>query len=159
MGLAEQLMEDMKAAMKSGDVRRRDVIRYLRAQIRNAEIPADGTTLDAGDAAQQTALDDDGIIKVIQRQVKQRQDSIELFRKAGRQDLVDEESAQLAVLVEYLPQQLSDDELRELVNVVLTETGATSMRDMGRVMPVVLERSGGRADPRQVSAIVRERLA
>lgn len=166
MGLAEQLVEDMQDAMRTGDVRRRDVIRYLRAQIRNAEIPTDAGSA-AADAQSgqdvqviaQVSLDDAGIIKVIQRQVKQRQDSIELFQKAGRQDLVDEESAQLAILQRYLPQQLDDAALRELVQQALHETGATSQRDMGRVMPLVIERSAGRADPRQISAMVRTLLS
>lgn len=165
MGLAEQLVEDMQDAMRTGDVRRRDVIRYLRAQIRNAEIPTDAGTAAADaqsgqevQAIAQVTLDDAGIIKVIQRQVKQRQDSIDLFQKAGRQDLVDEESAQLAILQRYLPQQLDDAALRDLVAQVLRETGATSQRDMGRVMPLVIERSAGRADPRQISAMVRTLL-
>lgn len=166
MGLAEQLVEDMQTAMRSGDVRRRDVIRYLRAQIRNAEIPTDAGSAAADaqsgqdvQAIQQVTLDDAGIIKVIQRQVKQRQDSIDLFQKAGRQDLVDEEAAQLAILEQYLPQQLSEAELRDLVQQALDETGATTQRDMGRVMPLVIERSAGRADPRQIGALVRELLA
>ncbi len=165
MGLAEQLVEDMQDAMRTGDVRRRDVIRYLRAQIRNAEIPTDAGTAAADaqsgqevQAIAQVTLDDAGIIKVIQRQVKQRQDSIDLFQKAGRQDLVDEESAQLAILQRYLPQQLDDAALRDLVAQVLRETGATSQRDMGRVVPLVIERSAGRADPRQISAMVRTLL-
>ena len=166
MGLAEQLVEDMQTAMRSGDVRRRDVIRYLRAQIRNAEIPTDAGSA-AADAQsgqdvqtiQQVTLDDSGIIKVIQRQVKQRQDSIDLFQKAGRQDLVDEEGAPLAILEQYPPQQLVESALRDFVQRALTETGATSQRDMGRVMPLVIERSAGRADPRHISAMVRELLS
>lgn len=145
--LDERLTSDIAEAMRSGDKRRRDVIRYLRAAVKNAEIE------------RQRPLTDDEIEDVIRFQVKQRRDSIELFRKGGRDDLADEELAQLAILLQYLPAQLSDDALRDIVHRIIGQLGASSLKDMSRVMPAVMAEVGPRAEGRRVSEMVKNELA
>jgi uncharacterized protein len=145
--LQQRLQADLKDAMRSGDTVSREVIRFLLSAYRNAEIEKRGD------------LSPEDQLAVLQKQVKQRSESIEQFRAAGRDDLVDREQGQLAVIERYLPAQLSDEELAGLVDAVVTETGATGPRDMGKVMPALLPRIDGRADGRRVSAAVKARLA
>ena len=145
--LQERLQADLRTAMRSGDTVARESIRFLLAAYRNAEIE------------KRAPLTPDDETALLQRQVKQRSDSVEQFQAAGRTDLVERERAQLDVIERYLPAQLSDDELRALVDAALTETGAMTARDMGKVMPVLLPRIGGRADGRRVSTAVRARLS
>lgn len=145
-GLDDRLAEDLKAAMRGGDVLRRDVIRFLRAGLKNARIErGQGLT-----AAEELA--------VLRQQIKQRQDSIEQFQQGHRPDLVEREAAQLRVLRDYLPTPLAPDELHALVRSVCAEMGATGPRDLGKVMPVLVARAGGRADNRELSAAARARL-
>lgn len=146
MTLAEQLAADMKAAMVAGDVRRRDVIRFLRAAITNSQIE------------KRRDLTDDEILAVIRNQIKQRRDSIELFRKGGRDDLATEEEAQIAVLQAYLPAQLDEAELVEIVRRVAEEVDARSPRDMGRLMPALMAATGGRAEGRTLSRLAKDEL-
>lgn len=164
--LDQQLMTDLKTAMRSGDTTRRDVIRFLRAAFKNAQInrvqvpddlAADDTTVQRA-AERDEPLSDADELAILQRQIKQRQDSIEQFAKGNRQDLVDRESAQLAILREYLPAGLSADDVEDLVRAVIAETGATGPRDMKLVMPVLLERVAGRADGRTLSETVKRVL-
>lgn len=145
--LQDRLKEDLKTAMRGGDTVARESIRFLLSAYRNAEIEKRGTL---------TADEEMGLL---QRQVKQRSESVEQFEAAGRNDLVDRERAQLAVIERYLPAQLGDEELGELVSAAVAESGATSIRDMGKVMPLLLPRIGGRADGRRVSEAVRARLS
>lgn len=145
--LQDRLKEDLKTAMRGGDTVARESIRFLLSAYRNAEIEKRGTL---------TADEEMGLL---QRQVKQRSESVEQFEAAGRSDLVDRERAQLAVIERYLPAQLGDEELGELVSAAVAESGATSIRDMGKVMPLLLPRIGGRADGRRVSEAVRARLS
>jgi uncharacterized protein YqeY len=145
--LDERLTADLKEAMRAGDTVKRDVIRYLRAGLKNAQIER-GQPL--GDAEE---------LAVLQQQIKQRQDAIEQFQAGGRTDLVERESGQLAVLRGYLPAELAPDELDGLVRAVVAETGATGPRDLGRVMPVLIERAAGRADNRVLSEAARRLLA
>ncbi|HEV2527941.1 MAG TPA: GatB/YqeY domain-containing protein [Thermomicrobiales bacterium] len=145
--LQQRLMDDVKVAMKSGDVVSREAIRFLQSVYRNAEIDKRGP------------LDEDEELALLQKQVKQRTESVDQFRAAGRDDLVEREEAQLRVIERYLPAQLTDDELAELVSAAVAETGASGPRDMGKVMPVLLPRIGGRADGKRVSSAVRARLA
>lgn len=147
MNLAERINEDMKAAMRAKDSARLDAIRMLRAAIKQKEV--DG----------RTALDDAGIVAVIDKLAKQRRDSIEAFRQAGRQDLVDKESAELALLEGYLPARLSAEEVAAEVQALLAELGAASPADMGRVMGAAKARFAGRADMGAVSAAVKAALA
>ncbi len=147
MNLAERINEDMKAAMRAKDSARLDAIRMLRAAIKQKEVDA------------RTTLDDAGITAIIDKLAKQRRDSIDAFRKAGRQDLVEKESAELALLEGYLPQRLSAEEVAAEVQVLLAELGAASPADMGRVMGAAKARFAGRADMGAVSAAVKAALA
>jgi uncharacterized protein YqeY len=165
--LEDRVMTDLKDAMRSGDTVRRDVIRFLRASFKNAQIarvqvPDDAT--ESGESVQRSAdrdrpLSDEEELAVLQRQIKQRQDSIEQFTQANRQDLVERESGQLAILREYLPAGLSTDEVDALVRAVIADTGAAGPRDMKLVMPVVIERAAGRADSRMLSETAKRLLA
>ena len=146
MSLAEKLVADLRAAMVSGDTRRRDVIRFLRAAIANAQIE------------KHRELTDEEIQDVIRGQIKQRRDSIEMFRQGGREDLAESETGQLAVLQEYLPQQLSDDEMRAIVERVAEDLGVAGPRDMGRLMPELMKATAGRAEGRTLSSLARAEL-
>lgn len=148
MSLKEQLTEDMKTAMKAKaeGKQRLAVIRMVRSAIRQAEI--DG----------KTELDDVGVVSIISKEVKSRRDSIEEFRKGGREDLVEQNEAEIAVLMPYLPKQLSEDEIRELVKAAVAQTGASSPKDMGKVMGALMPKVKGRADGKLVNTIVREAL-
>jgi uncharacterized protein len=147
MSLQERLLSDMQTAMRAGDVVRRDTIRLLRAAIRNAEIEM-----------QRDAADED-VLQIISRQVKQRNESIEMFQQGGRDDLVAAEEAQKAILEEYLPRQLSQQEIEQAVREVVADLGATDMRQMGAVMREAMDRLKGRADGRVVNQVVREILS
>jgi uncharacterized protein YqeY len=168
--LDERLMADLKDAMRAGDTNRRDVIRFLRAAFKNAQIarvqvPDDLEAAAArGEEVARSAdrdrpLDDAEELAVLQRQIKQRQDSIEQFAQAKRDDLVARESAQLAVLREYLPAGMSEAEVEALTRAVIAETGATGPRDMKLVMPALIARAGGRADSRALSDAAKRLLA
>lgn len=145
--LRDRLETDLKAALRAGDTIARDTIRFTLAALKNAEIEKGGPLTPAEELA------------LLQREAKRRMESIEQFRAGNRQDLVEREEAQLAVLRRYLPAPLSDEELATLVADVIAETGAQGIKDMGKVMPVVMERVAGRADGRRVSAVVREALS
>ena len=147
MPLKEQLAADLKDAMRQRDQRRRDVLRLTLAALHNAEIAVGGE------------LDEAGILDVIAKEAKRRRESIEEFGKAGRQDLVEKEEAELAILSAYLPQQASRDEIVEAARQAIQETGASGPKDLGKVMPVLMQRFRGRADGREVNEIVRELLA
>ncbi|HYI16398.1 MAG TPA: GatB/YqeY domain-containing protein [Thermomicrobiales bacterium] len=147
LSLSERLNEEMKSAMRSGDNRRRDVIRYLKAAVTNAAIEKRGD------------LDDAEVESIIRTQVKQRRDSIDLFRKGGREELAAEEEAQVAILLEYLPAQLSHDELVELVRKTADELNVSTAKDMSRLMPALVEAVAGRAEGRTLSELAKEELA
>jgi uncharacterized protein len=145
--LEEQLANDLKEAMRAGDTVRRDVIRYLRAGLKNAQIER-GRPLDAA-----------GEVAVLQQQIKQRQDAIEQFQAGKRADLVEREQGQLDILRQYLPTELSQADLDALVREVIAETGATGPRDMKLVVPALIARAGGRADNRALSEAARRALS
>ena len=140
MPLQIRLQEDLKQAMRAKDAMRRSVLRYLRSEIHNAEI------------TQQKELDDDGVLAVLSRQAQQRRDSIEAYESANRQDLVERERGELAIILEYLPQQLTRTEIDELVEQAIADTGASGPADMGKVMGSVMPQVRGRAEGREVSA-------
>ncbi len=147
MGLREQLDSDMKAALKSRESLRLETIRGARGAIRNKEI-------EVGDA-----LDDDGIMRVLRTLVKQRMDSVEQFRAAGRDDLADKELSEQAVLEGYLPRAPDAAEVEKVVGQVIAEVGAEGPRDMGKVMKPALERLGPAADGKRVSETVKRLLS
>ena len=154
--LQQRLQDDLRTAMRSGDTVARETIRFLLSAYRNAEIEnRSGVT---ARPENERGLSAEQEIALLQRQVKQRSESIEQFQAAGRSDLVEKERGQLAVIERYLPAQLSDDELGDLVGAAVSESGATTIRDMGKVMAVLLPRVAGRADGRRVSEAVRARL-
>jgi hypothetical protein len=147
MRLREHLEADMKEALRSRDTLRLETIRGVRGAIRNKEI-------EVGES-----LGEDGILRVIRGLVKQRSDSIEQFRAAGRDDLVEKESAERAVLEAYLPATPDEAEVERVVRETIAEMGATSPKEMGRVMKPALERLGPAADGKLVSQVARRLLA
>ena len=146
MSLKEQLTADMKNAMKNKEKERLAVIRMVRGAIRQQEI--DG----------QKELGDEDVIAVISKEVKMRRDSIEEFKKGAREDLVEKTQAEIDVLLPYLPAQLSEDEVRELVKAAVEQTGAATPKDMGKVMGVLMPKVKGRADGKMVNTIVKSFL-
>jgi uncharacterized protein YqeY len=144
--VAERIQSDTKAAMKQRDRTRVGALRMLGAALKNAEIEA-GRPLT--EQEEQT---------ILRRQLKQRDESAEAFRKAGREERASAESAEAEIVRSYLPEPLSQEELEEIVDRAVNETGATGMRDMGAVMGRAMELSGGRAEGRELSALVRGRL-
>ncbi|BAD39500.1 GatB/YqeY domain-containing protein [Symbiobacterium thermophilum] len=148
MNLNERLTEDMKAALKAGPAgkARLETIRFLRAAVKNAEIE------------KHAPLSDDEILGIITKQVKQLRESLADFQRSGRQDLVEKTEAEIAVLSEYLPEQLSADEVRDLARKVIAQVGAQGARDMGKVMGPLMAQVRGRADGKMVQQIVKELL-
>lgn len=149
MGLNEQLLEDMKAAMKAGEPgkRRLETIRFLRSALKNAEID------------KRAPLTEEEILGMVLKQVKQLRDSADEFQKAGRDDLVEKAQAEIVILSDYLPQQMTEEELRELARSVINKVGATGPKDMGKVMGPIVAATRGRADGKLVNQIVRELLS
>jgi len=145
--LKDKLMEDLKRALKSGDKVRRSVIRLLMAAIKNSEI------------ARQADLTDSDILGIIAKEVKQRHESIEAFKQGNRRDLVAQEEVELAVLEEYLPQQMTRDEIISAARKVIAEVGAQGPGDKGKVMPRLIPQLKGKADGREINEIVTELLA
>ena len=146
MSLREQIVVDMKDAMRARDTTRLEAVRLLRAAIQRREVD------------EQIELADDDVLSVIQKMIKQGRDSIAQFEKGDRQDLVEKERAMLAVLEPYLPDALSDEDLSALIAQALTATDAKSMRDMGQVMSWLKPKLQGRADMTAVSAAIRQQL-
>lgn len=148
MSIKDLLTEDMKQAMKdkeSGKLRL-SVIRMARANIKNIEID------------EKRELNDDEVLAVLMKEVKMRQDSAEEFAKAGREELVEQAKQEIAILRKYLPEQLSDEELKAVVEEAVAETGAAGPKDMGKVMAAVMPKTKGRADGKRINAMVRELL-
>lgn len=146
MSLKERLMSDLKAAMRARDVLRLEAIRMARAGIQNAEIEW-----------QREATDSD-VEQIIAREVRRREEALALYRKAGRDDLITEEEAGIAVLQEYLPQQMTEDQIRPVVKRIVSELGASDLKQLGPVMRQAMAELKGKADGRQVNEIVRKML-
>ena len=147
MALIEKLKDEQKLAMKAKDKLRLGTIRLALSEIRQREI--DG----------HTTLSDDDIIAVLTKMVKQRRDSVSQFTAAGRDDLADKESAEILVLDDFMPQALTDEEVAELLDKAIIESGAAGMQDMGKVMGVLKPQIQGRADMGKVSQLVKSKLA
>lgn len=147
MSLTDQLQTDMKTAMRAGDTQRRDTLRMVIAAAQNAA------------KEKRQDLTDEEALAVVTREVKKRRESIAAYRDAGRDDLADREQAEIDILAPYLPEQLGEDEIRKLVREAVEATGASSPRDMGRVMGQLMPRVKGRADGKLVSRLVNEELA
>jgi uncharacterized protein len=146
MSASERIQQDLKTAMKERDKPRLGALRMLGAALKNGEIEA-GRPLE--EQEEQT---------ILRRQLKQREESAEAFRKAGREDQAASEAAEADVVRDYLPKPLSPEEMEKVVDAAIQETGATGMRDMGRVMGRATQLSEGRAEGRELSALVKTRL-
>ncbi len=148
MSLKERLAAEMKDAMRTGDQLRLSVIRLLNAGIKNREI-------EKGKGSQ---LIDDEVIQLISSSIKQRRDSIEQFAKGGRSDLVAKEEKEVEILKRFLPEPLSEEELRTIVDSAISESGASSAKDIGKVMKAAMPKVRGRAEGEEVNRMVRQRL-
>lgn len=147
MALKERLTDDMKSALRNRETVRLGLIRMIRAQIKNREI------------AQGSELRDEGVVEVVSSLIKSRREALEFAVKGDRKDLVAQAEEELKVLASYLPEQLSDEEIRSVVREVIEQSGAAGPGDLGRIMGAVMPRVKGRADGRLVNNIVRECLA
>jgi uncharacterized protein YqeY len=145
--LKERITEDMKAAMRASDKERLSTIRMLQAAIKQREVD------------ERITLDDAQVIAVLEKMVKQRRESIVQFEQGGRTDLADKEKAEIALLQDYLPAQLSEAEVDALIREAIAATGAATMKDMGKVMGLVKAKAAGRADMGAVSARIKAALA
>jgi uncharacterized protein YqeY len=146
MSLKDQFMVDLKAAMKEKDAVKKACVTMLRAAVKQVEID------------ERVELNDDQIVDIVAKQIKQKKGAIEEFSKGDRQDLVDEAQAEIDFLMTYLPEQLSEEEVKALVEATIVEMGASSMKDMGKVMGAMKAKTAGRADSKVVSDMVKALL-
>jgi len=149
MTLREQLDAHLKEAMRAREQLRVDTIRAVKSAVKYKEV----------EGGESKALDDAGIVKVVQSEIKKRRDAAEQYRAANRADLAEKEERELAILQVYLPQQLTADEVEKLVVEAIAESGATGPKDMGAVMKAVQPKTAGRADGKIVSELVKKKLA
>lgn len=146
MSLKEQLFADLKAAMKEKDVVRKDTIQLIRSGI--LQIEKDN----------KVELDEEGVIEVISKQLKSRRDSLPDFEKSGREDLIEKLNREIEILLGYLPEQLSEEEIQKIVEEAIAATGAASIKEMGKVMGMVTPKVKGRADMKIVGGLVKKML-
>jgi len=146
MTLKEQLKSDMKDAMRAKEIVKRDTIRAINTMIKQIEVD------------ERIELDDAAIIKLVQKGIKQREEAIVQYKEASRDDLVSTEQEQIDIFNLYLPKQLSDDELEVIIKALIDETGATSMKDMGKVMNPAKAKVGGSADGKRINEMVKKLL-
>lgn len=147
MSLKQQITDDMKAAVRSGDVKQRDTIRLLQAAIKQREVD------------ERIMLDDTAVIAVIEKMLKQRKDSIAQYEAAQRMDLAEREKDEVLILSGYMPQALSDAEIEVLISEAVLASSAKNMQDMGKVMAILKPKLAGRADMTQVSALIKAKLS
>lgn len=145
--LKDTLNDAIKSAMKARDLEQVKVLRNVQAAIKKIEID------------EQTELDDAGVLAVLEKQIKQRQESHAIFVRNGREDLAQKEQFEMDVIAQFMPKPLNDDEIAAIVTHAITETGASSIKDMGTVMALIKPQIVGRADPAAVSAKIKARLA
>ena len=146
MSLKDQLGEDLKSAMKEKDTIKKNVVQLIRAGVKQIEVD------------KRIALDDEGVMEVIAKQLKQRRDSLPEYEKSGRDDLIAQLKREMEILMGYLPKQLSHEELEEIVKEAVLTTGAKTIKDIGKVMSYVMPKTKGVADGKEINAIVRELL-
>lgn len=147
MALKEKLMEDLKIAMKEKNALRKSVVTLVRSAIKQIEVD------------QRVELADEEIIDIIAKQVKQRRDALEEFKKASREDLIDQTENEIEILKTYLPKQLTEEQIEVMVQQVIDEVDAKSMKDMGKVMGILSNKTKGRADGKIVSMMVKSKLS
>jgi len=152
MSIRQRIVDDMKTSMKSGDKDRLGTLRMLKAKIQRVELDL------RADKGRDYEIDDDEAVRALSSYAKQRRDSIESYETAGREDLAAKERSELEIVLEYLPEQLGDDEIREIVREAVAEVGASAPRDIGAVMKVVMPRLKGKADGKVVKRMVGELL-
>ena len=146
MSLKERITDDMKAAMRSGDKSRLGIIRMITAAIKQREVD------------ERISLDDSQVLSVLEKMIKQRKESVVQFQAGNRQDLVDKEAAEISLLQGYLPSQLSDADLDALITDAIAASGASSIKDMGKVMAIIKGKAQGRADMGQVGSKIKAKL-
>lgn len=146
MALKEKLMEDLKASMRDKDTIRKNTITMIRAAIKQKEVD------------ERIELDDEGILEIISKQLKEKKNAVEEFAKGQRQDLVEQTEKEMEILLQYLPKQLTEDEIKEIVIETVKEVNASSMKDIGLVMKSVMPKVKGKADGNTVNKIVRQIL-
>jgi uncharacterized protein YqeY len=147
MSLEERLLEEMKEAMKSNDKARLSTIRMIRSAVKNKEIEV------------RNRLDDDAVAKVIQGMVRRGEESVAQFQAGGRADLVDKEKKEIEILKSFLPQAMTQEEIQKVIDQSIEETQASSMKDLGKVMKVIMPKLGGKVDGKLVNQLVKERLS
>lgn len=147
MSLKEKLAEDLKNSMKNKDVVRKNTVQLVRSGILQFE------------KDNKVVLDDSGVIDVIAKELKQRRDSLPEFEKSGRTDLIEKLHREMEVLMEYLPRQLTEEELCEIIKDAIAKTGASSIKDMGKVMGIVTSETKGRADAKLIGVLAKKLLA
>ena len=147
MSLKEQLKDDLKTAMRAKEIVKRDCIRAINTMIKQIEVD------------ERIELDDAQIIQLIQKGIKQREEAIVQYKEASRDDLVNKEQQQIDIFNQYLPKQLTDDELETIIKTIIQETGATSMKDMGKIMNPAKEKVGGSADGKRINLAVKKLLS
>lgn len=146
MSLKEQLKEDLKTAMRDKDINKRDSIRAINTMIKQIEVD------------ERKDLNDEEVIKLIQKGIKQREDAIEQYKIANRDDLIQKEQSQIDIFAMYLPKQLSDRELEQALRQIIEQVGAQSSKDMGKIMPMAKEKIGSSADGKRINAMVKSIL-
>jgi uncharacterized protein YqeY len=149
--LREQINAALKAAMKAQDQRRVSTLRLVNSALKNADIEARGQSKEA--------LGDEAILGLLQKMIKQRQESVELYEKGGRPELAQQERDEIAIITAYLPQQMSDDEVRDAVQAAINETGAATVKDMGKVIGLLKQRHSGQMDFAKASGVVKTMLS
>ncbi len=147
MDIRETLMQDLKAAMKEKDTIKKNTVTMIRSAILQFE------------KDNLTELDEEGIMEIIAKELKKRRDVLPEYEKSGRDDLIADINREIEILLAYLPEQLSKEELEVIVAEAVAETGATSMKDMGKIMATVMPKTKGRADGKMINAIVKEKLS
>ena len=147
MGLEDRLVEEMKEAMKSNNKLRLSTIRMIRSAVKNKEIEV------------RSKLDDEAIIKVIQGMVRKGEDSVAQFQAGGRVDLVEKEKQEIEILKSYLPQAMTQEEIRKIIDESIEETQASSLKDLGKVMKSIMPKLGGKVDGKLINQLVKERLS
>ncbi|MDH3283542.1 MAG: GatB/YqeY domain-containing protein [Acidobacteriota bacterium] len=152
MSLKTRVADDLKSAMKARDSLRLSVLRMMKTKLSEAEVELRGSK------GRDHEIDDDEAVRALSSYAKQRREAIASFESAKREDLAEKERRELTIVEEYLPRQLTDDEVREIVRSAIAETGASSPKELGQVMRDVMPRLTGRADGKRVGAIVREEL-
>lgn len=147
MNIDERLIQDMKTAMKTNDRVKLDTIRLIRAQLKNATI------------SKGNELSENGVIEVLQKEVKRRKESIVMYKEGGRQDLVERETQELEIINSYLPEALNEKELNDIIDQAIKEIKAEGMGDIGKVMGVIMPQVKGRADGKEVQELVKKKLS